>query len=178
MDYKLKSGAMISSSGVVIDSIFDRYEVPKRPGYYWFVKHGVPNRAEYVFYGSPYSTHSEGMAGRIIPFKCTDGQTINIQGPWWSNADSFRESTGIDITNEYLTFVLISRQRQYNHEDDSHTYIDVVFKDDELTLGPYDRYKHVLRDVFTVVNDEKLFLWHGDSHGSGCHSYEKRSDWL
>jgi hypothetical protein len=172
MNYTVPNRGQISSSGVVDESIFDRYEAPHRPGYYWFVKHGVPNRSEYIFFGSPHSTKSEGMGGRIIPFKCTDGQTIDIQGPWWSNSDSFFKSTGIDITNEYLTFVVISRDRTY--EKDHHTMIDVVYKDEAPVLGQYDRWKQVLKDVFSTIPDEKLFVYY-ESTGGSCHSLEERS---
>lgn len=175
MDYEVRASGMISSSGVVMDSIFDRYDDPERPGYYWFIKHGIPNRAQYVFYGSPNTAKSEGMGGRTIPFKCTDGQTINIQGPWWTNAGSFRKSTGIDITNEYLTSVVISRNREFIRSRNSHLYIDVLYKDDEPVLGSYYRYKDVIKSVFATVDDEKLFLYH-ESTGGSCHSYERRDD--
>jgi len=177
MDYEVKPGMIISSSGVVEESVFERYDYPNRPGFYWFIKSTVPNRAEYVFYGSPNTKNSQGMAGRIIPFKCTDGQTINIQGPWWSNADAFKRSTGIDITDEYFTFIVISRERIHNYKRDFYTYIDVVYKDDGPTLGPYERYKKVLRDVFAVLPDEKLFLYHRCTSG-GSHSLEQRSRWV
>lgn len=173
MDFIINNLPSVSSSGVVSDSVFERHVDPTRPGYYWFVKSGVQNQANYIFWGSPNTTKSEGMGGRIIPFKCTDGQVIDIQGPWWSNVDAFFESTGIDIRDKFYTFVVISRRRSYNGLH--YTMEDVVYKDDEHVLGDYDRWKQVLRDVFSVIDDEKLFVYHA-SFGGSCHSYEHRKD--
>lgn len=173
MDYIIEEQPMISASGEVMESVFDRYEAPHRPGYFWFVKSGIPNKAEYIFYGSPHTTYSEGMGGRVIPFRCTDGQTINIQGPWWSNSDSFYGSTGIDIRNTNYTFVVVARS--VDRIDRLETLIDVVYKDDEPTIGPFDRWKTILSSVFQVLNDDQLVVYVKSAGGSSL-GYYKRDD--
>jgi hypothetical protein len=173
MNYIISNGPMISASNEVLISTFDRYEDPVKPGFYWFVKADIPNKAEYIFYGSPHTTNSEGMGGRVIPFRCTDGQTINIQGPWWSNSDSFYGSTGIDIRNTNYTFVVVARS--VDRIDRLETLIDVVYKDDEPTIGPFDRWKTILSSVFQVLNDDQLVIYVKSDGGSSL-SYHNRDD--
>lgn len=167
---------MISAQGVVHESVFERYVNPKLEGYYWFVKTGVPNRAEYIFAGSPNSTKSEGMGGRVVPFKCTDGQTIEIQGPWWSNADAFLNSTGIDVTNEYLTRVIISKGHRYDSEEHQAYMTDVLYFEEEPVLGSFDRYKEVIQSIFDQYPELNEVYYMQQSSDGGCRTMARRGE--
>jgi hypothetical protein len=164
MDYKITEQPMISAAGQILESVYDRYEDPKKPGFYWFVRADVENKAEHILFGSPNYTGSQGMGGRTIPIKCTDGTTIDIQGPWWSNSDALFSSTGIDVRNTVLSFVVISRDIKYDRDGD--VLIDVVYKDDAPTIGPWDRHKIVAKDVFEALPEvDKLVLYHRTQGG-------------
>ncbi len=176
MDYKITEQPMISAAGQILESVYDRYEDPKKPGFYWFVRADVENKAEHIIYGNPNSTDSKGMGGRTIPITCTDGAVIEVQGPWWSNSDALFNATGIDVRNTVLSFVVISRDIEYvNH---SAILKDVVYKDDEPTIGPWDRHKSVAKDVFEALpSEDKLMIYHRTQGGS-FYGFHKREEIL
>lgn len=112
------------------------------------------------------------MGSRTIPIKCTDGTTIDIQGPWWSNSDALFSSTGIDVRNTVLSFVVISRDIEYvNH---SAILKDVVYKDDAPTIGSWDRYRTVAKSIFKALpSEDKLMIYHRTQGGSSYGFYKR-----
>lgn len=176
MDYIITEQPMISSLGEIEEAVYDQYEDPREPGFYWFIRSNVKNKAEHILFGSPHTKNSQGMGGRTIPIKCTDGQVIEIQGPWWSNAEALFSATGIDVRDTVLSFVVIGRHIEYNRNGD--IIRDVVYKDDEPTLGPWTRYRTIAREVFqALTNEEKLVVYH-KTQGGSSYGYSRRSEFI
>lgn len=170
-DYPISNSPAISASGVIQDATFHRHKDPESPGFYWFVRADVENKADFVFYGSPNTIRSEGMGGRIIPFTCTDGEIIHIQGPWWASARSFKKSTGIDITDQHISFVVVSRS--IDHTSGRPIMKDVLYQDPGPVIGPDNRTKAIMKHVFDTVEVEKIAVYH-KGYGGSSYGYYSR----
>lgn len=104
-------------------------------GRIWLVA-DQPNAADNVYVSDP-CPKSQGFAGRILTFKLKDG-FIRLQGPWHSNSDSLLADTGLDIRDQHLTFVVISKEREMGEHFEA-IMKGILYIDPEPMLGSFKR---------------------------------------
>jgi len=101
-----------------------------------------------IYCGYDYDTKSEGFGGQWLTFKVTgEDQTIRLQGPWHSNSNALFQATGINVRNQHLTQVTISRGKINNVMKD----VIVDFLDDEPKLGLFDRGTKLAQEFVNFV---------------------------
>ncbi len=80
---------------------------------------------------------SDGFGGRTIKFPLAQGiGTVELKGPWHTNADHLKAETGIDLTKEHLTFGVIGRGRKGGLKT---VITDLVYFDKDFTAGTHNR---------------------------------------
>ncbi len=80
-----------------------------------------------------------GYGGSTLQFPLEDGTMEELIGPWHSNCDALFNDTGIDLRKKHLTFVVISKSREYSKESYSSIMKDVLYIDAEPQEGLFDR---------------------------------------
>jgi hypothetical protein len=99
-----------------------------------------------IYWHNPRDKDSQGFAGRTLHFPLEDGSVYEAKGPWHTNSDAFFQKTGIDIRDKHRTFVVLSKDIQYQPGGYCRPImVDVVYKDEAPTIGHFDRYKELIK---------------------------------
>lgn len=85
----------------------------------------------------------EGFGGSTLSFPLTDGTVFEAHGPWHTNSDALYEDTGVDVRNRHFTWVALGMDR--DHIDSATIIRGVVYKDEQPTLGSFNRYKEIIK---------------------------------
>lgn len=78
----------------------------------------------------------EGYAGRTLKFNTDRGEFL-LKGGWHSNSHALLTDTGIDITDKYLTHVVIALKAESTYP--SYLMDDILHDDNGWVLGLYER---------------------------------------
>jgi hypothetical protein len=144
-----------------------KYEKYQGKKYTWYVPN-FPNCADGI-HVDMHNPRSDGYGGATLKFTLVSGEVDSVKGPWHSNADALLADTGIDITKKYITFVVVSKERD---QDERYRTImkDVVYIDLYAEIGDFDRWKECAKPfVEEAVNSGKsLFYYSESSGGSSC----------
>ena len=114
-----------------------------KSGRIWLVA-DQKNKADNVYVEG--GKNSEGFAGRTINFKLVDGGEISLKGPWHSNTGSLYSDTGVDLRNEFLTYVVVALRHKYEGWYKV-IMIDVLYKDESPQIGCYDRGRKIAKKI-------------------------------
>lgn len=125
-----------------------------------------PNMADNIYFCS-FDPKSEGFGGGTVMFNLLDGETIELPGPWHSNADALFSVTGIDIRDRHLSYVVIAEQS----EPVIGGYLDYIFKnilyeDTEPTVGLFNRGTIMAREFAKKLGKPVFLLRVGTNGGS------------
>lgn len=129
---------MVSASGEAESRQYTLFK--GKSGRIWLVA-DQPNAADNIYVSDP-KRGSEGFAGRVITFKLGGGSSISLQGPWHSNSESLLDDTGVDIRDQHLTFVVISREREIGEHYEP-IMKDILHIDSKPTIGSFQRGGHM-----------------------------------
>jgi hypothetical protein len=128
MNYEIIPQHLISASAEIINKEFEVHKGKRM----WLVAK-QDNSADNIYVASFGQSH--GFGGRKLEFNICDGNSVLLQGPWLCTAESLKSDIGIDFTNKYKTFGVISR----GYEDG--IMKDVVYQDEDWTIGSKNRIK-------------------------------------
>jgi len=131
----------------------------------WVYPVNVENKGEMIHCRRPGDFKSNGYGGSTLKFPLEDGTELELQGPWHSNSESFYEDTGIDIRDTHYTFVIISKNRDY----DMYRWImkDIIYIDEKPTLGKFERGEDMAIE-FVKKLGHPVYLYAESSGGSRC----------
>lgn len=140
MNYTIKHEQMVCASAQVEER---RWKcIPGKTGN-WLVPINEKEPAAHVHFHDPTDAHSDGYAGRTLQFVLEDGTSYSAKGPWHSNADALFKDTGIDLRDQRLSFVVLSKGIGSNQKYQT-VMEDVVYIDTEPMLGRFDRWKELV----------------------------------
>lgn len=109
------------------------------------------NGKTYFYNGNPTSIWvddgQDGSAGRTISYEMMDGDTVDLKGPWNTNAKDLLEQTGIDLTKMSYSFGLIFKTRQEALDFQNGKDVEPVHADKEWTLGEFDGGEKRMKEV-------------------------------
>lgn len=143
--------------------------ITDKSGNDWF----YGNHADEI-YVDQHNPNSEGFGGRKLKFKLKDGTVIETEnGPWHSNADGLLNATGVDLTNEHLTFGCISLGIEYIKGKMYSNYKNVIYLDDNYINGDYSRIKNLAQEFANKLNTKVYYTQHSRG-GSVAHFYEPK----
>jgi hypothetical protein len=144
-DFNCKeSTAMICGSAEAESRAYKKITTKK--GRIWLVA-VQPNEADNIYVEAHASENgpgykgSRGFGGRTLSFKLDTGETIELKGPWHSNAKALYEATGYDIRDKHRTFGVVAMRYE------SPYLRDVVYKDDGPTIGTYSRVDDIAQEI-------------------------------
>lgn len=143
-----------------------RYNLYKgRSGRRWLVADQL-NAADNIYVeGGP---GSEGFGGRELSFLLVNGSTLRLRGPWHTNDDALYRDTGVDVRNRHLTIGAIGLRRVGSKELkfwDPISVADVIYQDEDWTLGEFDRIKKYAKEI--SKNSLKELFYAVVSQGGG-----------
>ena len=120
---------------------------------------------------------SRGFGGSTLRFKLRTGGTIDLTGPWASNADALFKDTGVDVRNNFITWGCVGTGRNYDANSGLTKLTGVKWFDAEPTKGDYDRIDYIAWEM-QKASDEPLYYYResegGSSHGPVSMPYKMR----
>jgi len=138
-----------------------------RTGRRWLVAI-QPDEADNTYVeGGP---NSEGFAGRTLSFKLEDGTTLDLQGPWHSNAESLFADTGYDCRDKYMTQGIIGLERESDYRKGD-LYRGILHFDKEPVCGRYDRIEQLAQGFANKLG--KPVFYSMKSAGGGTSSMKQ-----
>ncbi len=135
---------MFSGQGEAVRNKY--YKYVGKSGNTWLVADS-DHAAENVYVtDSPRNNGTRGFGGATLKMELVDGGIFELHGGWHGNAGAFFDDTGIDIRNQYRTFVVLAKEREGTNDGTYRTvFRGIVYKDDKPTLGNFDRYKDLIK---------------------------------
>jgi len=101
----------------------------------WIIPTTGPDRASYIHLVNP---RSRGYSGLVLDFPLTNGTIFQAVAPWNCSADALKMSTGIDLTTEHLSLVVVGKSLKLAPRSNA-VIQDVLYMDDEPKEGTYNR---------------------------------------
>lgn len=108
----------------------------------WLIPTNIPNPGDYVHFHDPKDLKSDGYCGATIEFSLATGDVYVAKGPWHSNTTGLFATTGIDLRDKHLTYVVLANKREpipFGVVKLS----GVCYKDTAQVIGKFDRYKEI-----------------------------------
>lgn len=136
-DYIIEPQPMVSGFSVATSNKYT-FAVG-RSGRTWLIA-DTPNPADHIYVSDP---RSQGFGGATLTFELINGERISLKGPWHSNSESLYSDTGIDVREQHLTFVVVSKRRVYHNGIT--TMCDVLYQDERPTVGAFKRGESIAR---------------------------------
>jgi len=133
------------------------------------------NGKTYFYNGNPTSVwvdgDHEGSGGRTISYEMMDGDTVDLKGPWNTNAKDLLEQTGIDLTKMSYSFGLVFSTRQEALDFQEGQHIMPLWSDESWTLGNFDGGEKRMKDKIDGFHRsmKRVFIqrrWAGSNHSS------------
>lgn len=151
MDIKAKTYQQVSADPSSQKSAPYR-KVMGKSGKAWFYVPG-PFAATAIYVDG--GKGSQGMGGRTITFKLEDGSTFDSIGPWMTTAENMLKDTGVDVTSQYASRMVISRKVEY--PKNSYAFmpdmIDVVYYEEQFVEGPSDRADELAQKIVNETGE-------------------------
>lgn len=121
---------------------------------------------------------SRGFGGSTVNFKLADGLgSIDLVGPWASNADAFFKDTSIDVRQNFVTWGCVGTGREYSSNTGETRITGVLWFDAEPVKGAFDRVDFVAWEM-QEKSDVPLYCYSesegGSSHGPVSMPYQMR----
>ena len=167
MDLEIKSTPMICGSAEAEEREYHMYK--ENNGCIWLVSIS-DNAADNIYCGYDHDTKSQGFGGSWLKFKITEeDREIKLQGPWHTNADSLYRAVGVDVRNQRLTQVIISKGVTYGKNGFDKTLKDVVsfLSDGKPKIGLFNRGKKLAQDYADFM-EMPVYLHTKSSGGSSA----------
>ena len=145
--HEIKSTDFLEDAYTMVSA---RDEAQSRPCHVYVGKSGrtwlvadIPNAGDYIYctaYADPKRC-GEGFGGATLSIPLVSGGHFLLRGGWHANADALFDDTGVDVRDKHLTYVVLSKDRKMLEGTRQSVFVDVVYRDPEPTIGPFDRYK-------------------------------------
>ncbi len=129
---------MSSARGKVASETYRAHKVGNRT---WFEP--VSGDASKIVLHDP--SCEEGFGGSETDMRLESGEVVTVKGPWCSNADALKSQTGIDLTNNHLTFGFVADEIDYDWDKKTYTCRGVHHVDDCPTLGQFSRIDQIAK---------------------------------
>lgn len=110
---------------------------------------------------------SQGYGGSTLTFTLEDGSTIDLKGPWHSNAGNLYEDTGLDIRDKHATRVFIAEAIEYVEGDYYPMLSGILHEDLDFQEGSFDRGTDIAKDFANKLNKP---VYYYVQTGGGSHS--------
>jgi hypothetical protein len=125
---------------------YDRkyHAVEVREGEYYLYA-DQENAADNVYHGYT-NRQQEGFGGRHITFELVDGGEITLKGPFHCGGGGLLKH-GIDLSNKYLTFGVISKKRERTKHFMCDEYRELVHLDGDWVLGKFHRIEELAQEL-------------------------------
>lgn len=137
--------------------------------YTWYVPN-IHNSADLIHVDT-HNKNSEGYGGSFRTFNLVTGDSEKVKAPWHSNSEALKDDTGVDLTRNHLTFVVISKGRAQT-KDYKLVMKNVLYIDQKPQIGSFVRHKEHAKPFVedAMKNGESLFYYVESSGGSSCGS--------
>jgi len=105
-----------------------------------------------------------GYGGSTLTFILEDGSQERMTGPWHTTAEALYEDTGVDIRNQYLTYVIVAKKRKLDEKYRT-IYEDVVYQDKKPKIGKFHRGNFIAMKLAKKLK-RKLYLFRQSMGGA------------
>lgn len=105
-----------------------------------------------------------GYGGATLIFHLEDGTEERMTGPWNSSAEALFADTGVDIRDQYLTYVIIAKERALG-ERYTTIFKGIVYQDKNPVLGKFLRGDIIAMKLAKKMK-RKLYLYSESMGGS------------
>ena len=106
-----------------------------------------------------------GYGGSTLTFSLEGGTKEKMTGPWNSSAEALFSDTGVDIRDQYLTYVIIAKKREQDQKYRT-IFKDIVYQDKKPMLGQFHRGDLLARELARKNRVKKLYLFRHSMGGS------------
>lgn len=113
-----------------------------------------PNRGDHIYVTaySDVTKRGDGFARRTIHLPLIGGGEFELNGGWHSNADACLADTGIDCTNQYLTYGAVGLHRA------GHMVIyGLIYQDKSPQIGSYKRIETLAKKIATERGEHVVY---------------------
>jgi hypothetical protein len=138
--FSYESRRMISGQAEAQIRTYEMYV--GKSGRAWFVPYLQTDKADniYVTDSADWLKRGNGFGGTTLRLNLKDGSDFALRGGWHSNAEGLLEDTGVDVTDTHLTYGAVGLSRV---ENAYMTIGDLIYKDEEPTMGKYNRIRTI-----------------------------------
>ena len=146
----------------------NKYHMVRQPNGYVFLWKDGPSAADNIYCGwDDPDKREEGFGGRTLTFDLVEGGSISLHGPWHTNADHLYRATKVDLRNQYSTFVVVAKYREYKHDENGYqtVYKDVLHQDEGWVISDFDRGNRIALKLANKLGHE-VFCYQQSSGGS------------
>lgn len=174
MDYIITGNEISLPGFVILESISKIWKkIEMDDGKVWLIPTNVPNPGDFIHYWNPNEKPTrptlQGYGGRTLKFVLEDGIIFECSGPWHSNSDSLYENTGIDLRDKHMTFVVISKEEEFDSVEMNTIMLDVLYIDNEPNIGNFNRGEILAKDFANKIG-KTVHLYSQSKGGSYCGS--------
>ena len=148
-------------------------------GRVWLYPVNVPNPGDHIHVWTPPKNPGQpefrgfprhrGYGGSTLKFTLEDGSVLECDGPWHSNGEALKKSTGIDLTDKHVSFVVVSREIGQTKATLRTIMKDVLYSDTKPHIGKFNRGDEIAKLFVNQIGD-KVYLYSktdgGSSNGS------------
>jgi len=128
------------------EPIIKRYHMKKTSSGKVWLWLGYQPAGDHVYCGfEDPETSDEGVGKRTRYFRLMDNDVIELFGSWHTNDRALKAATGIDLTQQHLTFVVIGAGVSYGYGAWNGVIHDVVYQDDEWQVSHLNRGKELAK---------------------------------
>lgn len=162
-----KEGYEVFSESWKIKKVWKKVET--ETGLVWLYPVNVPNPGDFIHVWNPAENRNrpsfQGYGGSTLTFELEDGTMFKCIGPWHSNSEALERSTGINLRDKHMTFVVISHERTSEKGTYRSVMKDVIYMDTEPTIGAFERGKEMAQTLANEL-DKEVYLYSKSSGGS------------
>jgi len=111
-----------------------------KSGNAWFYPTNIPNPGDEIKVtdSKDWDKAGEGFGGSTLRLDLEGNQVyFDLKGGWHSNGHGLLDDTGVDLTQYHFTRCVIAEKFLKSYPEVE--VVGVLYKDDDWTLGDYDR---------------------------------------
>lgn len=137
---------MVSAQGEQHDvKLYHNTRSDRGTSWYWAADRD--NAADYIYCRHEGNYHSNGFGGATMRFPL-EGGSVEVQGPWHSNAEALFAETGVDLRDKHHTRGVLG----LCYAQTFYSAIDVIYFDEDWVLGSYNRVDDLARELANKYN--------------------------